>query len=379
MSARFAQFHVLTSYGPSNLNRDDLGSPKTARMGGVNRLRVSSQCLKRAWRTSDEFQAALAGHLGTRTKRIGSEVEDILRERGRSDKEISEWSQAIASQFGKLKTGNADDTTDSSDGKKQKGKKKSATSEVETLVFFSEQEREAVHALARSLEGAPTEEQLKLLRHDNRSADLALFGRMLASAAEFNVDAAAQVAHAITVHAAEPEDDYFTAVDDLNKREETGSGHLGEAGFGAGVFYLYACINLELLRENLGDDSELAARTVRAFTHAMTRVAPTGKQNSHASRAAASYALVELGDEQPRQLSAAFVKPVTGADVMDDAVARLENLLRGFDAVYGQGSRRFGFNVLAGGTAAASTVNSNDVRGDTLAEKLAEFATGQDA
>ncbi|GAB1407066.1 type I-E CRISPR-associated protein Cas7/Cse4/CasC [Thermomonas brevis] len=395
MSARFAQFHVLTSYGPSNLNRDDLGSPKTARMGGVNRLRVSSQCLKRAWRTSDEFQAALAGHLGTRTKRIGREVEAILRERGRSEKEVAEWAQAIASQFGKLrpadtKDGEAEPETEVGDesaaesgkktkGKKAKGKHKALSSDVETLVFLSEQERAAVHKLANELEASPTEAQLMLLRESNASADLALFGRMLASAPKFNVEAAAQVAHAITVHAAEPEDDYFTAVDDLNKREETGSGHLGEAGFGAGVFYLYACINLELLRENLGGNAELAERTVRAFAHAMTRVAPTGKQNSHASRAAASYALVELGDEQPRQLSAAFVKPVTDEDVVNEAVERMEALLRGFDAVYGQGNRRFGFNVHSGGAAAASTVEADALPGTTLADKLAGFATGQAA
>lgn len=378
MSARFAQVHVLTSYAPSNLNRDDLGSPKTARMGGINRLRVSSQCLKRSWRTSDEFKQALDGHLGTRTKRIGTEVEAILRERGRKDSEVAEWSRTIASQFGKLRSADASEDANEESAKK-KSKKKVQTSEIETLVFFSEQERAAVHALAHSLEAAPTEAQLNLLREHNRSADLAMFGRMLAASPKFNVEAAVQVAHAITVHAAEPEDDYFTAVDDLNTREETGSGHLGETGFGAGVFYLYACINLELLRDNLDGDTDLANRAVRAFIQAMLRVAPTGKQNSHASRAAASYALVETGDEQPRQLSAAFVKPVTGDDVLSTAIERLESQLRGFDAVYGQSNQRFGFNVNAGGVAAASTTDADGLPGATLAEKLAQFATAQAA
>lgn len=368
MNDRFLQLHMLTSYGPANLNRDDLGQPKTASLGGVTRLRVSSQCLKRTWRESNEFQQALAGHIGTRTKRIGREVEDVLRERGRSDKEVSEWSQAIASQFGKLKAAEAPAV----EGKKQKAPKL-ASSEVETLVFFSQEERAAVRALAESLDSAPTAEQLKLLRRNNRSADLAMFGRMLADEPGFNVEAAAQVAHAITVHAAEPEDDYFTAVDDLNTREETGSSHLGEAGFGAGVFYLYACINRELLVANLDGDAELAERTIRAFVECMTRVAPRGKQNSHASRAAASYALAELGDEQPRQLSAAFVKPVDGEDMLGAAVGRLESMLAGFDAVYGAGTQRFGFDVGRAGPAGAATVAADTLSGDTLAAKLTAF------
>ena len=53
---QFIQLHLLTSYPPSNLNRDDLGRPKSAQIGGVGRLRVSSQSLKRAWRTSEVFQ-----------------------------------------------------------------------------------------------------------------------------------------------------------------------------------------------------------------------------------------------------------------------------------------------------------------------------------
>jgi CRISPR system Cascade subunit CasC len=370
MTPRFLQLHVLTSYGPANLNRDDLGVPKTAQFGGVNRLRVSSQCLKRTWRGSDVFQHALAGHLGTRTKRIGREVEKILHDQGRSEKEIAEWSQAIAQQFGKLKTADGEATV--GEGKK-KGKEKAKSSELETLVFFSDEERDEVHRLARSLESAPTQDQLKLLRRHSHSADLALFGRMLADNPGFNVEAAAQVAHAITVHAAEPEDDYFTAVDDLNTREETGSAHLGEAGFGAGVFYLYACINRDLLVGNLSGDMALANRTLKAFVECMTRVAPRGKQNSHASRAAASYALAELGDEQPRQLSAAFVRPVPGGDVLNTAVERMEALLQGFDAVYGAGTQRFGFDVNKGGPASTSTVKADSLPGETLAAKLASF------
>ena len=100
----FVQLHLLTSYPPACLNRDDLNRPKTAVMGGVQRLRVSSQSLKRAWRTSDVFKEALSGHIGTRTKEMGLRVYERLKEAGVAEKLAKEWAQkiAIAGPFGKL-------------------------------------------------------------------------------------------------------------------------------------------------------------------------------------------------------------------------------------------------------------------------------------
>lgn len=90
----------------------------------------------------------------------------------------------------------------------------------------------------------------------------------------------------VTIHKVAVEDDYFTAVDDLNNGEEdSGSAHIGEAGFGAGVFYLYLCINRELLQKNLGDDEALTKQSLAALLNAVSKVSPTGKQNSFASRA----------------------------------------------------------------------------------------------
>ena len=80
--ADFLQLHLITSYGPACLNRDDTGRPKTAVIGGVERLRISSQSLKRAWRTSDVMQQALADHMGKRTKRIGEEIMNHLVGKG---------------------------------------------------------------------------------------------------------------------------------------------------------------------------------------------------------------------------------------------------------------------------------------------------------
>jgi CRISPR system Cascade subunit CasC len=322
--SRFVQLHILTSYPPANLNRDDLGRPKTAQMGGVNRLRISSQSLKRAWRTSDEFKAALDGHIGTRTKEMGVEIYSALRGKGVGEKSARDWAKAIAEQFGKLKS--------------DKKAEKNEDLHIEQLAHFSPVERGAIHALVEKLaqsQNAPSEDDLKILRVEHAAVDIALFGRMLAASPAYNTEAAAQVAHAITVHQVQVEDDYFTAVDDLNNgKDDSGAAHIGESGFGAGVFYLYVCINRELLEKNLGDKA-LSNKALDALLHAMTKVSPTGKQNSFASRAYASYVLAERGEQQPRSLSLAFLKPIRGHDVLTDSINVLNEKRENMDKVYG--------------------------------------------
>ena len=324
---RFVQLHVLTSYPPSNLNRDDTGRPKTALVGDANRLRISSQSQKRAWRTSDAFEAAMAGHLGTRTKRMGNEVFGALLAGGIAEKSAREWAKEIARQFGKPKS--------------DKKIEKDLDLEIEQLAHLSPEEQDAIHALTAVLVGrkeAPTADELKLLSNPRRAVDIAMFGRMLADHPEFNMEAAVQVSHAITVHRAAVEDDYFVAVDDLNKRDESGASHIGERGYGAGLFYLYVVIDRELLKKNLGSDDALAGRALAALVNAVTTVSPTGMQNSFASRAYASYVLAEKGDQQPRSLAQAFLKPIKpyGDDSMfDKSVTALDIRCANFDAVYG--------------------------------------------
>ena len=315
--SNFLQLHLLTSYPPSNLNRDDMGRPKTARMGGVERLRVSSQSLKRHWRTSDLFESALSGHLGKRTKRLGVEVFDILLEGGITPKKATEWAVDIANVFGK--------------GKKEE-------LEIEQLVHVSLAEREAVHELARLLasEQRPAaKEELDLLRKDRMDADIALFGRMLASKPIYNVEAACQVAHAISVHSVMVEDDYFTAVDDLNEgKEDLGASHIGEKGFAAAVFYSYICLDTDLLLQNLNGDQALVDRTIAALVEVAAKVSPSGSQNSFASGSMANYVLVEKGPQQPRSLSVAFLKPIKGENQLEDAIKALNNQYKIFDQVY---------------------------------------------
>lgn len=335
--SRFLQLHLLTSYPPSNLNRDDLNRPKSAVVGGVKRLRVSSQSLKRAWRTSELFKTSLEGHVGTRTKEMGRKIYGQLIGNGIAEKDAKEWAKAVASQFGKSKSPDKADPL--------------AELEIEQLAHFSPEEQTAIDALVAQLvvqEAGPTDDQLKLLRHEHQAADIALFGRMLASTPDFNTEAAAQIAHAITVHKVQEEDDFFTAVDDLN-RSDRGAGHMGESGFGAGVFYLYACINRELLLENLQGDQVLTSKTLTALLESMCKVAPTGKQNSYASRAYASYALAEKGDQQPRSLALAFLNPVNGPDFVNEAIAKLDQKAENMDKVYGTcADARYSFNTETG-------------------------------
>lgn len=337
--SRFIQLHLLTAYPPANLNRDDQGSPKTAKMGGYDRLRVSSQCLKRTWRTSDLFQMAMNDHLGARTKLLGIDIYKKLMAAEIKEKDAKEWTKAIAGVFGALKKPDKNDPL--------------AELEIEQLVHVSPVERQAIKELTEKLieeRRAPEKNELNLLRLNEQAVDIALFGRMLASSPAFNIEAACQVAHAISVHPVVIEDDYFTAVDDLNNGlDDMGAAHIGETRFAAGLFYSYVCINRELLIKNLDGDEMLANKAIRALTEAAVKVAPEGKQNSFASRAYASYVLVEKGDQQPRSLSVAYLKPINNResdDFIADSITAIIKQKDSFDKVYGAcADTRYELNV----------------------------------
>lgn len=319
--SRFLQLHLLSFFPPANLNRDDTGRPKTATVGGTTRLRLSSQALKRAWRTSDIFAAALDGHIGQRTQRLGEVVLAFLIERGMAETVALETARQIAEVFGKPK--DAKDKT---------------PARIEQLAFISPEERAAALALAeRALAGEKIEPKAAgLLRHADTAADIALFGRMLAADPDYNREAAAQVAHAITTHRVTVEDDYYTAVDDLKTREEdAGAGFLGEAAFGSGVFYLYLCVDRALLLKNLDGDGRLATTALGALAEAAATVAPRGKQNSYAAHGRAHYVLAEGGDQQPRTLAGAFARAVQGDDLMAASIAALRKFRQDLAQAYG--------------------------------------------
>lgn len=322
----FIQFHILTRYGLSNPNRDDQGRPKQAMIGGSPRLRMSSQSIKRALRESAFFALELAGNRGTRTKRLHDHLLNRLVEQGQPEEAAATIAEKVAKVFGKL------------DEPAKGGHLRHAT----TLAFISPEEWAFAEELADKAaagEALPDNKELTklVLRKADGAVDIAMFGRMLADNADYNREAAVQVAHAFTTHAAQIQEDWYSAVDDLNKKEETGAGHLGETGFGSGVYYQYVCVNADLLIENLAGDKELAAKGGEALSQALSQATPRGKQNSFAHHPRAEYILAEVGPQAPRDLSGAFFAPVKAQPWLDASVEMLEETRAQLDAAYGPG------------------------------------------
>ncbi|MFD3189012.1 type I-E CRISPR-associated protein Cas7/Cse4/CasC [Sedimentitalea sp. HM32M-2] len=320
----FIQFHSLTRYGLSNPNRDDQGRPKQAMIGGSPRLRMSSQSVKRALRESAFFALDLGGNRGIRTKRLHDHLLDRLIAAGQAEATAAEIAEQVAGVFGKL------------DAPAKGERRRHAT----TLAFISPEEWAFAEELADKAaagEALPDKKALTklILRRADGAVDIAMFGRMLADNADYNREAAVQVAHAFTTHAAQIQEDWYSAVDDLNKKEETGAGHLGETGFGSGIYYQYVCVNADLLIENLAGDKELAAKGGEALTQALALATPRGKQNSFAHHPHTEYLLAEVGPQTPRDLSGAFFAPVHGQPWFETSVEALHKTRADLDAAYG--------------------------------------------
>lgn len=322
----FVDIHVLQTVPPSCINRDDTGSPKSAVFGGVARARVSSQAWKRA--TRSEFNNHLdVAELGERTVRV---VERIAERIVALDPSL-----------------NADRATElATDVLKETGikvkverKKDEDVEERHTgyLIFLS---RAQINALAQLAVAVAAGEKLnkaaaKRALADENSIDVALFGRMIADAPDLNVDAACQVSHAISVHAASPEWDYFTAVDDNSPDDNAGAGMIGTVGFVSSTLYRYATIDAQRLSENLGSP-EAATRAIEAFVRAFVTSMPTGKQNTFANRTRPGVVLVEVREDQPVNLAGAFENPVEAdGGVLPLAAEKLANLAVSEDAAFG--------------------------------------------
>lgn len=323
--SRFLQLHFLTVYPPSNPNRDDQGRPKSASFGGSPRLRLSSQSIKRAARQSEVMGAKLQGAMGARTQRLGEAIRDELLSEGAAEPEVSKVVTQIAGIFGKIDA---------------EAEKKGAIL-TRQLAFISPDERALALDLARKAlagEELPKDKALKsaVLRRADGAADIAMFGRMLADDPDYNREAAVQISHALTTHRALVEDDFYTAVDDLKtSAEDAGAGFVGDAGFGSGVYYLYACVDCDLLEENLAGDKALARVAAAALVEALATTAPGGKQNSYAHRPRAGHIRAEFGTQQPRSLAGAFFKAVEGADMMPASVNAMEDMAARMDKAYG--------------------------------------------
>lgn len=325
----FLQLHLLTAHAPSNLNRDDANRPKTAVFGGEPRLRISSQSLKRAWRTSTVFAEYLKGHLAERTRRLGRLIVERLAGQGVEPDRAMDIARQIAGAVARINPEN-DQNPDF----------------TRQLVMLSPAEKKRAFDLAdRWAKGASPGRltAADVANTPESAADIAMFGRMLADAPNQNVEAAVQVSHAVTTHRAVPEDDYYTAVDDHRPDEEdAGAGFLGTLEFAAGLFYLYVCVDLRLLARNLTNNEALYRAAVSALITAAATVAPSGKQNAFASRARAFYVMAELGPQQPRSLGGAFLAPVeNNGQHGRDSISALETFRNGMDKAYGPCSEKF--------------------------------------
>ncbi|MFI6289531.1 type I-E CRISPR-associated protein Cas7/Cse4/CasC [Streptomyces sp. NPDC051018] len=316
-SRTYIDIHILQTVPPANLNRDDQGNPKEAYFGGVRRSRVSSQAWKRATRT--HFAERIPEQdLATRTRRIGAALTELITDgTGLDDEAAARLASALLARL-----------------KISAGKKEGDTA---YLFFYGRRQLAAVAALVReraaelsALDDDQLAEEIKLMPVQEQFStghpmDVALFGRMVADIPALNVDAATQVAHALSTHAVELEFDYFTAVDDEQTEEETGAGMIGTIGFNSATLYRYATVGLHQLRENLTDD-EAAVTAVEEFVTSFARSMPTGYGNSFAHRTLPSLVVVAVRPDQPVNLVSAFEEPVSVSAGLAEASAR--NLAR---------------------------------------------------
>lgn len=305
----YVEIHALQTLPPSNINRDDTGTPKTAIFGGVTRARVSSQSWKRAIR--EDFNSTLdPKEVGTRSRLLVSEIARLIAQR---DPNLADNAEELAVNV-----------MEAAGFKKPvpKTKKKgevAGTPETGYLVFMSQIQLESLAeaAVKASGEAKPLDAmkaaKVKNLVDADHSIDIALFGRMVADSTDLNVDGACQVAHALSVHEATPEYDFYTAVDDARSRDEdaedSGAGMMGTVGFTSSTLYRYAAIGIDQLRTNLGND-DAVAKAVEAFMRSFVNAIPNGKQNSMAHGTRPAVVLVTIANGQPTNLVGAFEEPV---------------------------------------------------------------------
>lgn len=319
---KFIQIHYLTSYPASNLNRDDLGRPKTVNYGGKNRIRISSQCLKRTWRTSDEF-INYVGNNGKRTRQI---CIDIYNEK---IKDYPSQSTELMNNLNELKMYLTNE--------KVKAKKQISLENLQLsqLVYLNEAEIDFFKkTIDSSLINKTKPDLIKFTTSSQliSNADVSLFGRMFASNPSLDIEAAVQVSHAFTVHESQIESDYFTAIDDIVSANK-GSAHIGEKEFGSGLFYGYLCINYDLLLKNLTFNAELAKKSIEGLINAVAKVAPSGSQNSYGANSQANFVLLELGNNQPRSFAHAFLKPIW-KDYESQAIQQIHDLKNKLELIY---------------------------------------------
>lgn len=282
----FLDIHAIQAVPPSNLNRDDTGSPKTAQYGGVRRSRVSSQSWKRAIRKYFNENGAQS-NVGVRTLDIVRYVADKIQKMNAT---ISEEEALIKAEKvindANIKT------------KDQKAR---------ALFFLGDNQAEKLAEAA--LNNVSDKASLQEILRDNPSIDIALFGRMVADDPSLNEDASCQIAHSISTHAVDTEFDFFTAVDDLAPEDNAGAGMLGTIEFNSSTLYRYGNIAIHELLRQLGS-KEAAIQAIKLFIESFSNSLPTGKSNTFANNTLPSFVMVSLRSDRPVNLVTAFEDPV---------------------------------------------------------------------
>ena len=310
------ELHILQNFAPSNLNRDDTNAPKDCEFGGVRRARVSSQCLKRAIRTNEIFSNTLKSSdseqdvsVGKRTRLLKDQIIAILG--------LQEDLKDVQKTSDKEKTAKTENSKKLDDFIKAAVKTAIDDSDAtKMLIHYDDSEiKMLANLFSKVLSGEKKpEEAAKEFKPKSKASDIALFGRMVAENTDFNVDAACQVAHAISTNKVSMEMDYFTAIDDLKKdfaSEDAGAGMIGTVEFNSACFYRYSVVDTNQLKANLDGDNELSKKTVRAFIESSIAAIPTGKQNSMAAQNPPSFVMAVVKDScAPWSLANAFEKPV---------------------------------------------------------------------
>ncbi|MET9116070.1 type I-E CRISPR-associated protein Cas7/Cse4/CasC [Streptomyces longwoodensis] len=391
MNRIFLDVHALQTVPPSNLNRDDTGAPKSAVYGGVPRARVSSQAWKRATRTYFKDEHLLdPSELGVRTKKIV----DVVADRITALDPSLEREQALRL---------ADETVKAAGLKTEVPKRKAAAAkdgepepapQSKYLVFLSTRQLDGLASLAG--EGAAditaflkdNKGRAKQIADTHHSVDIALFGRMVADDADINVDAAVQVAHALSVHRVDNESDYYTAVDDENTDAETGAGMIGTVDFNSATLYRYAALGVHQLAANLGQGlredephTDPVRRAVEAFVHGFVASLPTGKINTFGHHTLPDAVIVKLRTTRPVSFVAAFEDAVRGESggYVREACERLAEYIPDIERAYGDEDTtltwvlRVGPNThkLAGlGTEARTIADLVTAVGQAVAERM---------
>lgn len=299
------EFHILQSFPVSCLNRDDVGSPKSAYIGGVPRARVSSQCWKRAVRLKLHEDGV---KLGLRTKKLKDLLLKGLTDVGAEATKAEKCAETMAGLL-----------TD------------------DALIFVSDNEVKAFCKYAQDLEFDESKIKdkdlakvaKKVINPGIEALDIALFGRMVAKVPEMNIEAAASFSHAISTHRVDTEIDFFTALDDLG--EEQGSSHMGTLEFNSATYYRYVSLDLGQLAQTLGGedgtaDPEQIKTAVEAFIKALVLAVPAARQKTQAAYSVWDYARVLVRQGQP--LQASFEAPIKANEVKGSGyLARSRELL----------------------------------------------------